>query len=466
MAQRPSEADFTNTLVSDGVEITTCYRRSRRGARPYRRISRRADMGGEGGGSESADDRGWTSTVMSALKILNDVRARGGQRAAETSLRSRLARRSEGMSPMAVVDLLVRKGVVERDERLDPQGSPVASYLTLTAAGEKVLDCVCGEVERAPFRWLSSRLCALQSKCKREYIAGFLKKQLAMAESGGPVYMETGEDGGLTFFSQAASPTYVQVLEFFGYVGARPAGETLDFKEISGALNRGRRDSVKMLEGLRSVISNVAEWEIGVSLESMGVRGARLLYWIPFSGDLRPDGHRIWGLAPAISTKDINVAQVFHSAARTIALVENRAALEHMIDCGLTERDWLCVCTEGMPKHSLFEMLAKIEGVRQSDRAWVIWADWDLGGLRIVEKLLTRLRSLVSSPKVVVVSHPGISGRKLDLPLGLRTHTEPAIRDIATAISTHGAVYQEEAFSLLGRDELEALAESALQQPI
>jgi hypothetical protein len=416
-------------------------------------------------GSESSDDGGWTGRAMSALKILNDVRARGGRRTSETSFRSRLARRSEGIPPVETVDLLVRKGVVERDERLDPQGNPSASYLILTGAGERVLDQVCGGIERAPLRWLSSRLRALKAGSRRDDIACFLEKQLAMADSGGPVSMAISEDESMEFISRAASPAYVEVLEFFGYLGSLQAGETVDFKEISGALNKGRRDSVKMLEGLRTTISKVAEWEIGASLESMGVRGARLLYWIPFSGDLRPDGHRIWGVAPSISTKDVTAAQVFLSEARVIALVENRAALEHLIDCGLAQRGWLGICTEGMPKHGLFEMLSKIEGMPQSDRLWVIWTDWDLGGLRITEQILVRLRRLASSLKVVVVPHPGVSGRRIDLPPGFGTHTEPVIREIATAISIHGAVYQEEVFSLFGAVELEEIAEIAQSRP-
>jgi|GEM_PF-1409142 hypothetical protein len=401
---------------------------------------------------------------MVALKILNDVRARGGRRTSETSFRSRLARRSQGIPPLEVVDLLVRQGVVERDERLDAQGNPNASYLVLTGAGEKVLDQAFGRVERAPLRWLSSRLRALQTRCRRDEIARFLERQLAMANSGGPVSMVTGEDESMEFISRMASPTYVEVLEFFGYLGSLPPGETVDFKEISGALNRGRRDSVKMLEGLRTTISKVAEWEIGASLESMGVRGARLLYWIPFSGDLRPDGHRIWGLAPSVSTKDVGMARVFLSEARVIALVENRAALEHLIDCGLTRRGWLGVCTEGMPKHGLFEMLSKLDGVERTDRVWLIWTDWDLGGLRITEKIFVRLRSPAPSLKIIVVPHPGVLGRKIDVPQRFQTHTEPALRKVATAISIHGAVYQEEAFSLFGPAELERLAELALSK--
>ena len=393
---------------------------------------------------------GITSAV---LRLLNESRVNGVRRISEAPFRRRLARLAGGVATLEIIDSLVQQCIIERDERLDPQGNPVASYLTLTATGDSVLVSVFGPVSAGPFDELARRLEDMLAACKRPAIAEFLGRQLEAARSGGPVCMDTGEDAPLVFTSPSATPGYLKILEFFGFLGARPPEESLEFKEVSGRLNRGERDSVKMLEGLRSTIARVAEADIGVSLDEMGIRGAHLLYWIPFCGDFRPDGHVLWGAVPAISTRDVRASRVFLTSARVVALVENRAALEHLTDCGAAERGWLTICTEGMPKHALYEILSKIDGA--ANPTYVVWTDWDLGGLRIAEKLVDRLVAHVAASHVVLVPHPKMAGRKIDVPAVFLAHRDPRIRRMAEDIVEHGAVYQEEVFSADGLAVLE-----------
>lgn len=455
----PSETDFTDTVIQGGAEITTYFRRGRRGSRPFRRVSRKAGSAPEGGIAFGSDQtvRGGApgGLVSAALRLLNDARVKGVRRTSEASFRKHLARHAEGSPTLEIIDSLVRQGIVERDERLDPQGNPLVSYLSLTPDGQSVLDSVFGPVSAGPLDEISRRLKDLLAECRRPVISEFLNRQLDAAVSGGPVSMETGEEAPLTYISPTATPTYLKVLEFFGFVGAHRPGEPLEFKGISGALNHGERDSVKMLEGLRSTIAAVAEFDIGVPLDEMGVRGARLLYWIPFSGDLRPDGNVIWGSVPAISTRDVRNARAFSTVACVVALVENRAALEHLVDGDASRSGWLTICTEGMPKHALYELLAKVDAPSSGQRTYLVWTDWDLGGLRIAERLLGWLADHAGGSHVVLVPHPGMEGRKIEVPAGFLNHRDPRIRAMAQDIALHGAVYQEEAFSVCGLGALE-----------
>jgi hypothetical protein len=471
----PPETDFTDTVIQGALEITTYFRRGRRGSRPFRRVTRRIGSGDEGGALQASEDK----QRMAALRFLNEARAKGVRRMSEASFRGRLAR-AGGDYTIALVDAMVSEGIAERDERLDPQGNPLASYLTLTARGDSVLSSVFGPVNTGSLDELARRLEDMLSTCRTPVIAGFLQRQLGAARAGGPVCLETGEDAPFTFISIAATSGYLKVLEFFGFVGAHPPGESLDFKEVSGGINRGERDSVKMLENLRTTIARVAEADIGVPLDELGIRGVHLLYWIPFCGDLRPDGHAIWGSVPAISTRDVRTTRVFKTSASVVALVENRAALEHLSDSGAATKDWLTLCTDGMPKRALYELLSRIDGAQ--NLTYVVWTDWDLGGLRIAEKLLDGLTSRAATsrsagdapksghrdsqsasvvPRVVLVPHPQMMGRKIDVPDGYPAHGDPRIRAMAMDIAAYGAVYQEETFSTYPLHVLEGIVAAA-----
>lgn len=455
----PPEIDFTDTVVEDGVEVTTHFRRGRRGSRPFRRVSRRVP----GEGSEGGDKAGLTGILphdtagegtAPALRLLNEARIKGVSRISEAPFRRRLAKTVRG-GTLEAVDALVRQGVVERDERLDPQGNAEASYLVLTAAGSSILESVFGPMNGGSLNELARHLQDMLAACRRPVIAEFLGRQLEAVRSGGPVCIEVGEEAPLTFISTAATPNYLKILDFFGFIGARSPDEPLEFKEISGTLYRGERDSVKLLESLRPAIAQVAEFDVGVPLDEMGIRGAHLLYWIPFCGDLRPDGHTVWGTVPAISTRDVRDARVFLTSARVVALVENRAALEHLADCGAPESGWLTICTDGMPKHALYELLSKIQPLSSGQRTYLVWTDWDLGGLRIAGKLIGWLTTQAGTSCTELVAHPGMDGRKIEVPAGFLHHSDPRIRKGAQDIVRHGAVYQEEAFSIYGLEALE-----------
>lgn len=404
----PPETEFTSTVINGPVEVTTHFRRGRRGARPFKRIIRRAvdtvhaaavdgtvtgAFAAAGGGLRTPSRVNFDKTSL-PLRLLNDVRMRGVRRVAEAPFRARLARAGVTDS-YAVLDSLVSEGIIEREERLDPQGNPTTSYFTLTGLGASWLDSVFGPVQNEPLEELTRLLEGMLDSCKRPAIKEFLERQLDRARSGGPVFLETPDEEPITFTSSSATPGYVRILEFFGFVGAQAPDEPMDFKEVSGSLNRGERDSVKMLESLRTSIAKVAEAELGMSLDDMGIRGAHLLYWIPFCGDLRPDGHVIWGAFPAVSTKDVRSARFFRTSARVIALVENRAALEHLFGCAGSENGWLTICTEGMPKLALYELLSRIDG--RNDMAHLIWTDWDVGGLRIAQRLSGFLKTRTQS---------------------------------------------------------------------
>ena len=271
----PPQTDFTNTIFEGGVEVTTHFRRGRRGSRPFRRVSRRA----VGDGSEGGNKAGGSGTAQqdiagegnaAALRVINEARVKGVSRISEAPFRRRLAKIAGGAGTLETIDSLLRQGIVERDERLDPQGNPEASFLTLTSVGHSVLESAFGPVSTGPLDEIARRLQDMLTACKRPVIAEFLSRQLEAVRSGGSVCMETGEEAPLTFTSPAATPGYLKILEFFGFIGARPLEESLEFKEVSGGLNRGERDSVKMLESLRPTIAQVAEFDIGVPLDEMG----------------------------------------------------------------------------------------------------------------------------------------------------------------------------------------------------
>jgi len=141
-----------------------------------------------------------------------------------------------------------------------------------------------------------------------------------------------------------------------------------------------------------------------------------------------------------------------------------------------------------MPKHALYELLSKIdlEGdsvadddsfcrgelqKRDGDSSmhgcerpmFLVWTDWDLGGLRIADKLMSWLRSNAQAldqgegrrSRITLVPHPRLAGRPIDVPDSFLNHSDPGIKRMAVDIAKHGAVYQEESFSLYGIEALE-----------
>ncbi|MCR4397338.1 MAG: DUF2399 domain-containing protein, partial [Firmicutes bacterium] len=125
-------------------------------------------------------------------------------------------------------------------------------------------------------------------------------------------------------------------------------------------------------------------------------------------------------------------------------LTENRTALDYLASAGVGDRGWLVVCTDGMPKRGMFEMLTRLEGLEQM--TVLIWTDWDLGGLRIAENILRRLPAGLGS----LVPHPGLPGRKVEVPEAYLSHADQRLKAMAESISAYGEVYQEESLSLLG----------------
>jgi hypothetical protein len=119
-------------------------------------------------------------------------------------------------------------------------------------------------------------------------------------------------------------------------------------------------------------------------LDEMGIEGRTSLL-DPFSG--------IYGLTVTVGGRacdfheDVRDARVFLTSARVVALVENRAALEHLADCGAPESVGSpsaptgcrsTRCTSYCPRSNL--------SAAASGRTWS--GLLDLGGLRIAGKLI------------------------------------------------------------------------------
>jgi hypothetical protein len=472
---------FSDTKISGSLEVVTFYNSSRSGAKPVRRVTRRITTGASGESRALGAELSSTAGVQDALKLLNESRARGTRRLSENSVRNRLSRRGrKHVNTQAIIDSLIGLGVLEREETLDRAHTPIRSYLTVTEAGRKHLDAAFGTVPPDPREDLAGRLETYLSECRRPVIRRFLSGQLDAVRSGGPVFFLQEADSQIDYLSPKASPNYLRILEFFAYLGSQPEGVSLEFKEISGRLHLGERDSVKHLEDLRQSIAQVAESDLGVSLEELGVRGAHLLYWIPFHGDLAVDGQSIWGTVPAISTRDLRAASAIETSARLLVLVENRAALDILAEESVARDGWLVVCTDGMPKHGLYHLLEKMSGLSSVDV--LIWTDWDLGGLRIAERLLAWFESYsadsargiddksriatrgIRPPQFVLeadsnltpgpskhstatlVPHPGTAGRAIEVPESYLGAENEDLRRLAQDIEKYGAVYQEESF--------------------
>ncbi|MCR4397339.1 MAG: hypothetical protein NUV93_00020, partial [Firmicutes bacterium] len=294
---------FTHTDVKGDLEVTTVYAPSRRGARPVRRVTRSA-------GAASLAAGAFDQPAHQALSLLHRARACGVQRLSEVAFRKRLAKAAAAPpggsgGTLAVIDSLIARGIVERRENLDRQGNVQNSFLAVTDAGETLLESLFGPISREPLAELARRIQEHLNSCRRREVEAMLRRQLDLARSGRNPVLDAGDAGSIAFVPRSEGSAYERIVEFFGFIGSRPAGEVWDFKEVSGRLHPGEKDSVKHLEGLRYKIAAVAEGETGLSLEDMGITGVHLLYWVPFHGDLRPDGLRLWGCVPALSTRDI-----------------------------------------------------------------------------------------------------------------------------------------------------------------
>lgn len=391
---------------------------------------------------------GLDQPARQVLLLLHRARAAGVQRLSEVALRKRLAKVAAapagvGGGTLALIDSMIARGVVERQENLDRQGNVQNSFLTVTPAGETLLESLFGPITREPLAELAQRIQGYLDSCRRPEIAAMLGRQLDLVRSGQVPSLDAGETGPLAFMPRTEGSAYEKIIEFFGFIGGRPAGEVWDFKEVSGRLHSGIKDSVKHLDSLRYRIATIAEIETGLSLEEMGVSGAHLLYWVPFHGDLCPDGASLWGSVPALSTRDIRRVKQFRTQAKTLMLVENRTALDYLADAGVGSRGWLVICTDGMPKHGMFEMLVRLDHLESMEV--LTWTDWDAGGLRITENILKRLPAGLGS----VVPHPLLHGRKVDVSPAYLSHSDPRMRSMAESISEYGEVYQEESLSLL-----------------
>ncbi len=448
---------FSDTRLSGSLEVVTYYNSSRSGAKPVRRVTRRPS----GESHALVADLSSKAGVHDALRLLNESRTKGTKRLSESSFRNRLSRRGrKQVNTQAIVDSLIGLGILEREETLDRANTPIRSYLTVTEVGWKHLDAAFGTVPPGPREDLAGRLEKYLSECRRPVIHQFLSRQLDAVRSGGPVFFLQEVDSQIDYLSPKASRNYLRILEFFAYLGSQPEDVSLEFKEISGRLHLGERDSVKHLESLRGPIAQVAESDLGISLEELGVRGAHLLYWIPFHGGLAVDGQSIWGTVPTISTRDLRAASAVDTSARLLVLVENRAALDILAEENVAREGWLVVCTDGMPKHGLYYLLEKMSGLSGMDV--LIWTDWDLGGLRIAERLLAWFDSrsadlvgqadsdLATGPAkystITVVPHPGATGRMIEVPEDYLSAGNEDLRRLAHDIEKHGAVYQEESF--------------------
>ncbi|MGE5484726.1 MAG: DUF2399 domain-containing protein [Ignavibacteriales bacterium] len=437
------------------MEVTTVYVPSRRGARPSRRITRGASAGTPAEPALLAVDE----PSRRALLLLHRARAREVQRISEPVLRKAIsnavtgakaagiaAARTVAVGPagtLALIDSLIAMGVLERHENLDRQGNVRNSFLRVTPAGETILESLFGPISRDSLAELAQRLEEHLQTCQRPEVAALFTRQAGLLRSGRPPALDLGDAGTITFAPRQDDSSYVKIIDFFGFLGSRPQGEVWDYKEISGRLFAGEKDSVKYLEGIRSKIAAVAESEIGLSLEELGVTGAHLLYWVPYHGDLRPDGAIIWGVAPAISTRDIRRVTRFATRAKTLVLIENRTALDYLAGIDAGARGWLVVCTDGMPKRGMYDLLRRIENF-ESMRI-LTWTDWDIGGLKITENLLAHL----PAGTVSVVPHPMLHGRKVEVPEAYLSHCDPRISALAESVSQYGEVYQEESLSLL-----------------
>jgi len=441
---------FTHTDSQGDLEVTTVYVPSRHGARPSRRVTRSAAAGDAVPAAVIVPE----DSARQVLLLLHRARAKGVQRVSEPALRKTISSAATGATTagtpaagrpgtLAIIDSIIAKGVIERHESLDRQGNVRNSFLMVTSGGDDILESLFGPIVRDSLAELAQCLDEHLRACRRPEIAALLARQVELIRSGRVPALELGDGGSIVFAPRQDNSSYAKIVDFFGFIGSRPPGEVLDYKEISGRLFVGEKDSVKYLEGLRPRIAAVAESEIGLSLEDLGVAGAHLLYWVPYHGDLRPDGAVIWGEAPAISTRDIRRVTRFTTSAKTLVLVENRTALDYLASTDVGARGWLVVCTDGMPKLGMYEMLHRVEHLESM--TILTWTDWDIGGLKITENLLAHLPAGATS----VVPHPMLQGRKVEVPEAYLAHRDPRVRVLAEAISRYGEVYQEESLSLL-----------------
>lgn len=436
------------------LDVITTFAPTRHGARPVRRITKKSAI------SSTPAYRETGFAVDKALELLNKTRIRGTKRLNEAAFRSRLAKAlsrtepSTSVNTFPVIDSLVERGTLEREERFDRQGNVKVSYLSVTPQGNTHLDRLFGPIAEDSFRELELYISTFLRNCQRPIIASFLERQAELARRGGPVALNRDEDSDISYFSMASSPNYVRIIDFFGFVGSQPESQILEFKEISGRLNPTQRDSVKFLENLRADIMQVAESELGVTLEELGIKGTRLLYWIPFHGDLKPEGHALWGTVPALSTRDIRKVAYFDSGSRLLCLVENRTVLDVLAEGEVSGMGWTVICTEGMPKTALYGLLSRIR--RLKEMKILIWTDWDLGGLRICEKLFEWFDK-ANGITPVIVPHPRLRGRQIEIPPRFKSHANEPLCQMARDIYECGAVYQEESLSIYEPEILEVL---------